>query len=410
VLALAVLLGLAMGGAGARAVPPAPGGARLVPAAESAPLVVVGAVERAAPLDDHGWAARFEVEDVLVARAGARVAPGQSLRVAWEELARGRPPRIQDDGRAILALTPLPADSIWRQRLPGARAWALAEEGDAFLRDPDGATLEALRGWAELPAEEREREPGVAALARLAAVAAPSVAEGALERLGRIPGLADRIDAPARQGLELALSSRRPLPLRRRLVALAGARGLEALRTALESAAAAEDELAADALAALAKLPGGLGDERVQALLGHDEAALRGVAASAATGPETLDRLARMLRTDPAPEVRARAVERLLAVRDEAAFEAAAPALWDPSPRVRAAAAGAVADVGPVLVPQLEALARARRMPETSGILGALVLSGARGRRSVEQLAETHPDPATRSLARLALGRGPDAH
>ena len=380
---------------------PAAGGAALVRAVESGPTLVVGTIADPRALDEHGWTARIQVEQTL---SGATQA-GSTLEIGWEELAKSRPPRFTAGGRALVALGPLPQSSLWHARFPAGGALAVQGDGEAFLRDPDPATISALERWSKLGASEREANAGVWALAALWASAEPSVAEGALARLAEIPGLDGKVygDAAATLATGLA-SSARPLPLREALLRLAGERRLGALQPAIEELGQRGDPLEAPALDALATISGGLPEERVRGLLSRHEAAVRAVGVRWARGP-LVGSLAPMVKGDPSPEVRAAALIALVDQQEMAAFDVAAQGLFDPDPAVRAVAAKRIGALGAPAVPGLVALVEARSMPEAGAPIAALVFTGGAGRAAVGSIAESHSDPRVRSAARMALGK-----
>ena len=135
--------------------------------------MLVGVTRDPGQIDTHGYAARFEVERVL----SGGFTPGAQLRIGWEEMSPSRRPRFIDGGRVLLALEPLPGYSLWRSRFPGGKAHAVAQRGEAFLRDPDAPTLLRLSQYLSLPDAERQRAAGAAALAALVAESHPDLAE-----------------------------------------------------------------------------------------------------------------------------------------------------------------------------------------------------------------------------------------
>src|SRR5690606_38189842 len=203
--------GRAMGGgaeAAARAPAPASGGAPLLRAAAGARRVLAGTIEAPAALDRSGWAAWLRVDRELPAAEarGPATAAGERVRIAWEELVPSRPPRFRDGERVLVALEPLPGWSLWRQRLPRRDALAVAEQGQAFLREPNPATIEALARWRALAAGERDGPAGADALAELVARAAAPLAEAATAELAALPGLPTRLGDGGVQALADALA------------------------------------------------------------------------------------------------------------------------------------------------------------------------------------------------------------
>jgi hypothetical protein len=411
-LALGVALGIALsigvGAATARAeAPRAAGGARLVEALEAAPAAVVGVVAEPRALDPHGYTARLHVEAAL---AGALPA-GAEVRIAWEELARARPPRFAEGERVLVALEPLPGASLWAQRFSDpevrARVLAVGQRGDAFLRSPSQAELDLLGHYLALAREPREGAQGVALLCELAASAAPALAQGAVESLGRRADLARTLDAAAAARLVAALLRPDATPgLTDAWLALAERERPPALRPPLE-ALAAHRELAPPAVfEALARLGGELGPERRARLLAARPAAYREVAVRNASGPGAAEELARLARSDAAPEVRAAAVLRLVALRGTDGLDGALGALHDSEAGVRGAAARALGTLGAAAVPGLRRVVDANDPEAARAAVVALHLTASpEAGAALVEIADSHPDEGVRALAAVALGR-----
>jgi len=387
---------------------PAAGGAPLLAAAGEALAIVLAVVRAPRRLDDRAWLARFEVERSL---AGSPAA-GDRVAVAWDEPARGRAPRFVEGTRVLVALAPLPAWSVWRERLDGREALGVAREGDAFLRDPSEADITLLARWLDLPEASRGGPAGVAVLAALVAHASPPLAGAALERLEATPGLATRLSPEAHADLAGALGDTgRPEALRQGVLDLVGARGLAGLRPAVAALGAPGAPLAAEAQEALARLDGGLDAERVHALLARSEAGVRAVALRHAPASLEPDPARTRLAEDPAPEVRAAAARALARRRGMAAWDVLAPHLDDPDDVVRGAAIRALGGLGAPAVPRLVARARkASGVDAARPALLALALAGPDGARALHELAAAHPDARVRAMARFLLGRPPEGH
>lgn len=391
---------------------PATGGHELLAAAEGAPVVVAGRVAAAEQLDRHGWRATLVVERAL----GGDRAPGEPLAIAWEELGSRRPPRFTEGGRVVVALEALPPGSLWTKRFPARDALAVAARGEAFLREPDPATLDALEAWLRQPAAERDGPAGVERLAHLAAVGEPRVAGAALERLERIPALGEHARGAAAEALaRLVTDGERPLELRRAAIALAGRRSLAALEPALEAIAAAPSPLQGDALDALGQLRGGaLAPDRIAELLRAADPAVR-AAAVRRSGP-AIDptRLRALLRSDPAGEVRAAAATALASREAADAVDELVRALRDEAPPVRQAAMEGLAGLGASGIPALrreiwEAAPVESPGPPATAVL-TLGLLGPDGVAELKRIAHEHPSQQVRQLAELALGRLPEQH
>lgn len=408
-LALGAAVALAVAVASTAELGPAAGGVGFLAAAEGAPEVVVGRVSGVGQIDLHGWRATLTVERALV---GGR-APGSELTVAWEELGTKRPARFAEGARVALALGPLPAGSLWSTRFPKRDALAIAARGEAFVREPDAATLEPLAAWLALPAVERETAAGVAALAALAARGEAVVAESALARLDRVPSLADRCTGPAAESLAALLADfERPLDVRREALELVARRELRALDPAVEALAAVPSDLQGQAVDVLARLRGGMEPERTAELLADADPAVR-AAAVRRGGLETLE-LRSLVTRDSSDAVRAAAAEALAARADPAAAEDLVTALRDRASPVRLAALEGLADLGPAALPPLqreiwEGDPRGGREAVSSAVL-ALGLLGQAGAEELARIAHEHPSERVRRLAELAMGRLPENH
>lgn len=401
------------GAATERAAPPASGGAPLLRAAAGARRVLAGSIEAPAALDRSGWAAWLRVERELPAPAarGTDAPAGERVRIAWEELVPGRPPRFRDGERVLVALEPLPGWSLWRQRLPRRDALAVAERGQAFLRDPDPATIETLARWRALAAEERDGPAGAGALAELVARAATPLAEAAVAELATLPGLATRLGDDGVRALAAALADPgRGEPVRLALLRLAGAQRIAALHPAVAARTEEGPPLAAAAWEALAALDGGLPEATLRRLLTSPDPGVRAVAAARAPGSALEPQAARLARRDPAPEVRAAAVAALAGTRRPEHVELAFEALGDPAPEVRGRAAQALGALGDGVVPRLREIAEGGAGPRTASALAALAFTGPEGRAALRAIARSHPDAATRQLARLYAGEKLDGH
>jgi hypothetical protein len=366
--------------------------------------VAVGTVHQPARLDDHGYRATFEIERVLAGDPGGE----PSVAIGWEEFDVARGSRFGDGERLLLALDPVPGQTLWLRRFPHRRGFVIGARYGAYLRDPDPATTNLLGAYLRLDPPSRKNPPGVGDLALLVAGGHPVVAEAAVMRLRVVPGLAGRVTGATRQALAHALADpERPPEVREALLGLAGERRLQALRPAIVPLAAPGQPLEAPALQSLALLDGGMTEAEAAELLGREEAAVRLVAVVYGSDAIQDARLATLLRRDASAEVRAAAVANLLRRRGLDALEDATPALFDPEGGVRGEAALQIAALGPEVVPVLRALIAGRPAEDLTGVLTALRWSGAEGVAVVQEVADSHPDPRVRKLALLTLGRAP---
>ena len=396
---LALLFGVARGTESAPAL-------ALLAAAERAPLVVVGRVGAVTRIDNSAFAAALRVSHTL---RGA-VAVDTELPIAWEELARDRPPRLVDGQSVLLALDDLPSSSLWRTRAqghPGLRL--IAADGDALLRDPTAADVKQLTTYLALP---RDASPAsrAAGLVRLALESSDGLSGAAIARLRAAPELCAALSADATATLmRLAADARRPLALRDAVIRLAGAAHLTAAAPALERLAVAGAPLEAPALLALAQIRGGLPAARVEPLLARPDAELRAVGARYATGTLAERTLPELVRGDPSPLVRSAAAEGLAATRTVWGVEACLPALADVDPPVRAAAATALGRLGAPAVPALEQAART--VPaQAAGAVTALSLAGPTGVAALRRLEATARPSRCATSPAWRWAKGPHAH
>jgi hypothetical protein len=358
-------------------------------------------------VDTHGYAAGFELERVL---AGS-LAPGERLRIAWEELARQRPPRFAQGDRALVALETLPTASLWRTRFPKGDAMVVAERGQAFLISPDPETLRLLGEHLALAPEQRSGNAAVPSLVAMVAGAEPGLAGAALARLGGIPDVDSLLGSRGVEKLAQVIGDpERPAALRRRVIDLAGSRRLSALRPAVAAQAQRGAPNEAAAWMALARIDGGLSSKQVTTLLARGEAGLRAVGIANARGTEREAEVARLLGADPAPEVRLAALEAWILWKGAAGLDAAQAALFDPDRAVRGHAARAIGALGPDAVPHLERLVMRRDAEQAVAPIAALSFAGPKGIAVLKKLEASHPDPQVRKLIRIALGEKFDTH
>lgn len=372
--------------------------------AAEAPLTVVGTVHGPARVDLHGRAAELAVEQVVKGPAE----PGDRLRIAWEEpgAAPTAPLRFAEGERLLVALVPMPRLTLWRARFPEGDVWVVAERGAAVLRAPARETAVHLAPYLALAREEREGPPGAAALGRLVAEAELALAAQALDRLYTLPAAFEEAGWAASEALGRTLDdATRPTSLRRGVLALVGARRIQALRPAVAALAQPGSVLEAAALDALGRLDAGLPADKVRALLLRRGEPVRAVAVRHAGAALDVQALGDLVRQDADPDVRAEAVLRLVARGDAAAVSAAGPGLLDREIRVKAVAVRGLGGLGAVAVPTLRALAERHGAPEAGGPVAALGMAGPEGHAALEALVESHPDERVRELARMALGQ-----
>jgi hypothetical protein len=387
--------------------PRARGGAQLVLAMEQAPATVVAEVSNTRELTGSGRAATLRVESSVV----GEIAHGAGLTIAWEELAASRASRFRAGDRVLVVLEPLAGASIWLDRLPDASerasTLAVAMQGNAFLRNPAPGEVLLLQHYLALIPSERAGAAGVGYLAQLASGAQLPLAIDAVARLAVRTDLDRSVSESTANDLARALLREdASAELEEALLALVAARRPGALRARLV-AMTGGDELAPPIVyAALAEYDEGISPELGARLAEQAPERYRRVAARSASGEGADDVLRSLLRSDPAPSVRASAIERLVELRGEAAIAPVAGALYDPEPGVRVTAARQLGALGENAVPELRRVAEGNDLDAARAAIAGLMWSGAgAGHDALVELAAEHPDDSVRMLADVALGR-----
>jgi len=381
-------------------------------AAADAPATVVGTVTEARALDERAFVAWLDVKRAL---SGPHAA-GERVAIAWDERRSGRARRFDDGARILVALAPLPTWSIWRERLGERTALGIARRGEALVIAPDAPTVESVAAWLARPASERASTAALPDLAAIVAVAEPTVAHGAIDRMDGLPGLAAALMAPGSEGPRARLAqalgdATRPAALRAAILALVARRELVVLAPEVARLAREPDaNLAPEALAAWAALPGGIPAKDAAALLARPEPAVRAAVLAHAAGVLDDAAVEAHLEDEPAGEVRAAAVHAWVARRGMDAWPRIAPLLDEPSALEGAAAVRALGGLGEPAAARLAKRARERPLAGARGPMLALTFAGPKGAGALRALAADHPDPAARALATFLLGREPPAH
>ncbi len=385
----------------------AAGGRDLLISSVLAPATVAGKIERVARIDQHGYRARIRVERSL----RGPFKEGDIVEVAWEELAKGRQPRFSDGERVLAILAALPTTSLWMNRFPpplrNDRSFAVAAQGDAFLREPDSPTLQGLERWLRLSPDEREGTAGYEVLAALIATAAMPLAGEALNQIDDV----NRVNSEITRSLGACLrDTKRPEGLRRDLLRRIGELRLEGMKNVVAELASTESPLQVDAMATQAILDGGIRSDQVLELLKSNDPRKRALGVRYAEGITVEDRLPQMMTSDPDPNVRATAVEQILERRGAAAVSQCLGTLGDRDVTVRERVATALARVGPGIVPAVEQIAMGSGSEQSEGAVLTLEKLGSAGVESLRRISSQHPEKRIRMLAELSLGRLPFKH
>ncbi|MDH3685258.1 MAG: hypothetical protein OEP95_03485 [Myxococcales bacterium] len=363
---------------------------------------MLGRVAAPRAIDLHGFEAMLTVERALVGDD----APGAEVRVGWEELARGAPPRLAEGSHVVVALDVLPTQSLWQKRFPAGGVRVIAGRGTGILGAPSETTLRALGAFLSLSEAVRESEVGVSALTGLVSVAAPPLALAAVVRLGEVADLAASLtEASANSLSKTVRDEARPLSIRNAVLELAAERRLTALRPVVQASLEGGPPLDVTAWQSLAALDGKISPDAVALLFEREEPVLRTLAVRHARDTPTEAQVATALRADPAPQVRSAAVRVWCDWHGIAAAEIVEPALFDPAPEVRGAAAESLGGLGETLVPRFEELALGSTGKAATGPLLALRYAGSPGRLALNRMEREHRDPDVRKLATFIAGK-----
>ncbi len=388
----------------ARAEANAPG-LRFLASAERAELVLLATVTEHERLDRTAWSAHLRIERQLAPATDA--SSPSSLQVVWEQLSGRTVPRLLSQQVVLIALDRLPSSSLWKSR--GVRSqdsWAIAANGYAYLQDPAPATIDNLAAFLALSSSARDGSAGCKALAALVAHAETIVGFSALQRMAAVEPVDD---ACLLRLMETVANPARAMDLRKEVVQLVGERRLRGARAGLELLAASPGELAAPAWDALATIDGGLPDATVTSLLEKQSIALRRVGLRWARGALAERVLPVVLRADADPRLRAAAAVALADSGTSWGLAGAVEALADSSRDVRSAGARAIARLGPRAVEVLDAVID-RQEEGAAAAVATLGLMGAVGRPSLVRTARSHPNQQLRDIALLALGTVRDEH
>jgi hypothetical protein len=282
----------------------------------------------------------------------------------------------------------------------------VAAEGAAYVRLPDPQSLYLLTSYLSLSRAKRFAHLGITAVVRLVASATLRLREAALDRLAEIDRLDEKLSPDARQMLLLVVAGEdQPLEIRREILALVGRRKLHHFRSALVSLLRARPSVEPEVLDALAEIDGGLPVDLAKRSLGQRSPAVRAAAVRGAPADWIDDRLPAILRSDPAPEVRAEAARALARSGGVARLRIAAEGLWDVDAVVRSAAARALGSLGKSAVSLLEDVAWSGSVTAAEAALLGLAVAGAPGEPILREIVARYPSAEMRQLAWLALIR-----
>lgn len=368
---------------------------------------MLGRIREPRRIDADGYQAVVEIEQVL---AGS-INEHKHIRLGWEELSATRPPRFKDGERVVVAIAPLPSASLWQGRFADPSrgdVYIVAEEGEAYLLQPDKQSLQELSSYLAAGKDERGRANAVAALARMIAYAAPDLAvAAAVELVAMDPP--SPFSGAAEAALGEALLARQQPQLRSLIIEIAARQRLESLRSQLQQLGDTDPNLGFNALMAVAAIDGSLAEGQAQALLADPNPIRRSVAVRLARGA-IIEQILPLLRTDPDPRVRAEVARTLIEQRGTAAMGEVLLALSDPDAFVRTETARSLGQLGEAVVPVLAKLADTAAAPTAIAAVLALESTGAAGAEALHEISENHSDASIRRLAKLARGKLEDEH
>jgi len=393
-----------------QAVPEQPphGGRKLLHAAVAATTAVVGRISESKRLDHAGYQATLLVEQSL----SGSLAKSDRVRIGWEELSASRPVRFKDGDRVIVALAPLPSASLWRSRFPDAGTahdvYVVLAEGEAFVAHPDPDSISCLETYIRLSPEARRGAEGENALAAILRRAAPDLAVAAAQALIDLDGPTPLPEA-AQEDLSEALRLDRSPALQPLIIEIAARYRAIRLRAQLQSLGDSDADLGFAALMAVAAIDGSTADERVTALLSDANPMKRRVGVHLARG-SMVEPLLPLLRSDSDPKVRAAAAQALIEQRGSSAMTEVLRGLADPDLFVRTESARALGRLGAAVVPALVDIARTSSPDAAQAAVLALESTGTAGVDALHDLAENHPEPSVRRLAKIAMGKLEDPH
>jgi hypothetical protein len=367
--------------------------------------VVSGTVAQPAKIDVHGWAASLSVDIVLA----GEVRVGDTLRIAWEELSTGRRERFADGDRIIAVLDPLPSQSLWRKRFPPTdgkqTVLVVAANGEAFLRDPDGPTVDVLEHYFAMTGQARDGAPGSVKLAQAVAVALPTVAREALALLEERPQPRELLGQDGAEFLlGAARSTARPSDIRSGALVFAAKVALPGTREAALALAQPGSPLRSDAYRALGVL-GALSPAEIEKLLADPDPGTRSVATELAADPGLRPQLVKLAHADPSPDVRIAAGRALLARYGGAAIHETIDLLDDSDASVRTRTAESIGGLGKDAVEPLRAVAEKGSEPAALAAVYGLSRAGKEGGDALYFIANSHPNEKVRVFAGLAIGK-----
>jgi hypothetical protein len=390
---------------------PAVGGSAILASAPRAQAVVVGTVGDVTNVDLHGWRAAIGVDRVLL----GTVRLGDTITIAWEELSTARQVRFANGQRVLVVLDALPTQSLWRKRFPPEQrtqpVFAVASNGDAFLVEPDGATLNGIEHYLAMAATARDGTQGGARLAEIVQEGTPAVAREALTILEAKPDDAPGLDedgAPALLGA--ARNPDRETTLRSGALRLAARRRLPGTVETARALAEPGSPIRADAYRAMAMVSGGFSAAEVERVLGDSDPDVRAAAVDLSSDDTPIERLQAVVRTDQAPTVRLAAGRRLLARRNAESIPEVVALLDDPDANVRTGIAEAIGGVGAAAVAPLRAVIDGGSDRAALAAVLGLARAGREGAAMLKAVADHHARAPVQAFARLAMGNAPSSH
>ncbi len=380
--------------------------------ADDSTLIVRGVVEHVASYKKDAFLV-FTIRPVETLKGTSTTA----LQLVEERVFGSEKPYFTSGANVLVLASPLPPYTYYRDSLPQGSAYvrwtstkdSAAEVGE--LQDPAvaAAVREYLSAGGDAAAVGRH-------LVRQLGSTVPRLRTDALATIVSRPAVVATLDARALEPLRDVLGEERiPVPERGAILvrlAHAGAPGIGAIAVEVAARHGPIEAAALDAAIVAGRSP----DEAALLAASHSEnpglraASVRGLAHL--TSRAAFERIAEIVRSDAASEVRVAALTALASTRDPRGVAVlAGPMRGDDEAEIRAAS-DALARIGtPDAVRVLaEALRSGTAMAATSAAFALKVINTTEADAILREQREANPDPHVRRAIKLALGEHIEEH
>jgi HEAT repeats len=382
--------------------------------ADDSTVIVRGAVERAQPYKNDAFLV-FRIMPAEVLKGGA--VKGTSLQVVQERAFGTEKPSFTTGSDALVLAVPLPPYSYYRESLPAGSylRWTDPKDSrDDITAVADPAVAAAVREYLGV---EKDRAATARLLAAVLASPVPRLRTDALATIAARPELVPALDVAALEPVRRVVADEHVPVVERAaiLVTLArvGALGVVPLA---EEVAARRGPLQAPALDALVLLGRVPSEDQLLAVSDGDDpalriAAVRGLARSSSRA--AFERMAEIVRGDPALEVRIAALTALGSARDPRAVGILADAMRRSTDKGEILAAGD--SLGRIASPEaIRALGAVLHEgsfeAEAAAAFGLMQANKPEANTVLREERDRHPDPQVRRVIKLALGERLEEH